>query len=229
MNIFSISDLHLSFLSDKPMDVFGDHWKGHYLKIKDDWLKKVREEDVVLIPGDISWAMNTKEVLPDLKFLEELPGKKLLVKGNHEYWFESRNKFNQLGLKDISFVQNNSVSIGGYSFCGTRGWLIPEEGELSSEDEKIYKRELLRLRASLKEAKAGEPIIVMLHYPPFARDGSPSEFISIMEEFKVKRCVYGHLHGGVKERKFVDGNYGGIEYNLVACDYLDFNLLKLNL
>ena len=226
MNIFSISDLHLSLFREKTMDIFGDHWKNHHEKIKKDWEEKVGEEDLVLIPGDISWAMSLEEALPDLKFIEELPGRKVFVKGNHDYWWGSLRKIENLSLKDCFFLQNNSFSFGGISLCGTRGWVIPEDGEMSEEDEKIFKRECLRLVNSLEKA-SDEVIIVLIHYPPISREGASSQFVEIMKNHGVKACVYGHIHSGAELRPFNDGRREGIDFHLVACDYLDFKLKKI--
>ena len=227
MNIYSIGDLHLSFSKPKPMDMFGDNWQNHPDKIKESWLSKVREEDVVLLSGDLSWAMSLDEASEDLTFVEDLPGKKILIKGNHDYWWQSLSKIENKGYKDCYFIQNNGFSFGDYTFCGTRGWMLPEDNFFSEEDEKIYKRELLRLKMSLENGEKNRPIIVLLHYPPFFRDGRPSEFVEIMEAYSVKACVYGHIHGYFGEREFLTGIHNNIDYHLVSCDYLEFDLKKI--
>lgn len=227
MTIYSISDLHLSFSKDKPMDLFGDNWLNHPEKIKDNWLAQVSPEDCVLLPGDFSWAMTLEEARADFDYLKGLPGKKIFVKGNHDYWWQSLSKIEKNNYKDCYFIQNNAFTFGDYAFCGTRGWILPEDGPLSEEDEKIYKRELLRLSFSLEQAEKGKPIMVLLHYPPFSRDGSASEFVTLMEQYSVKYCVYGHIHGHFNERAFLSGLRNGITYNLVSCDYLGFDLKKI--
>ena len=225
MNIFSIGDLHLSLFREKTMDIFGDHWKNHHEKVKKDWEERVGSEDIVLIPGDISWGMSLEEALPDLKFIEALPGKKIFIKGNHDYWWGSLNKIEQLSLKDCYFIQNNHFTFNDITFCGTRGWNIPEDGELSEEDQKIFRRECLRLENSLNKAET--PIIVLMHYPPIAKDGRNSHFVNIMKEHEVAICVYGHIHSGTEMRNFIDGNREDVEFHLVACDYLNFKLKKI--
>lgn len=226
MNIFSISDLHLSLFREKTMDIFGEHWKDHHEKVKRDWEKRVSAEDIILIPGDISWAMSLSEALPDLKFIEALPGKKIFVKGNHDYWWGSLQKIEDLSLKDCYFLQNNSFSFNGISFCGTRGWLIPEDGEMNEDDHKIYKRECLRLINSLEKAENDKQMVLM-HYPPVSKEGIDSQFVEIMKDYNVKVCVYGHIHSGAELRNFINGDRGGIQFYLVACDYLDFKLKKI--
>ena len=227
MNIYSISDLHLSFAKPKYMDIFGDNWKNHSEKIKDSWLSLVSKNDVVLLPGDLSWAMNLENVAKDIEFIENLPGKKILVKGNHDYWWQSLNKISRKEYKDCYFIQGNAFVFGDYVFCGARGWILPEDNRLTTEDDKIYKRELLRLRMSLENAEKNKSIIVLLHYPPFFIDGSPSKFIEIIENYPVIACVYGHIHGYFGDRKFLTGMYNNINYYLVSSDYLEFNLKKI--
>ncbi len=224
--IFGISDLHLSLSQDKPMDIFGDNWIDHHKKIAENWLEQVDNEDIVLIPGDLSWAMKLEDAIKDLEFIEDLPGKKILIKGNHDLWWSSISKLRNLNFNNVHFIQNDSYDYKDISICGTRGWLIPEDGELSPEDEKIYKRELIRLEKSLMSAKLDRKI-VLLHYPPMGKNGKNSEFIDIMEKYRVERCVYGHLHNRFDNRAFIDGKIGNIEFNLLSCDYLNFNLLKL--
>ena len=224
--VYSISDLHLSMGSDKPMDVFGANWTDHHLKIAADWKEKVGPEDLVLVPGDLSWGLKLEEAIPDLKFLEELPGTKLLVKGNHDLWWGSLTKIRGLGLSGIHFLQNDSFSHEGVSYCGTRGWILPEDGPLTEEDEKIYKRELQRLELSLKTAKDDRKV-VLIHYPPLGRDGQPSAFVSLMKSYGVEACVYGHLHNRFDNRQIVEGLVDGIIFRLVSCDYLDFKLIKM--
>ena len=208
------------------MDVFGDHWLDHHLKIRKDWMEQVKEEDVVLLPGDTSWALKMEDALEDLHFLENLPGIKILVRGNHDYWWTGPSKLKGLGLKNIVFIQNDSFDHEGISYCGSRGWILPEDGSLSLEDQKIYDRELQRLELSLASAKEQRKI-VLLHYPPFSRDGLDSTFVELMKRHQVEVCVYGHLHNHFEHRAFLEGMRHGISFKLVSCDYLDFKLTKI--
>lgn len=232
MSIYAISDLHLSFGTDKPMNVFGDNWENHSDKIKENWLKTVKDEDTVILPGDLSWGMTFEEAKLDFKYLNDLPGRKILLKGNHDYWWGTTNKINlflkENGFKNIDILYNNSYLIENKIICGTRGWTISDNSE---DDEKILKREILRLEMSLKDGikKYGEDkeIIVCMHYPPtneIFKDNS--EFMKIMKKYNVKKCIYGHLHGEA-HKEAVQGNIGGILVQLVSCDYTNFNLISL--
>lgn len=229
MAIYAISDLHLSFGEDKPMDIFGEHWENHYEKIKEDWNKKVTENDLVLLPGDFSWSMKLQNTYNDFKFIEELPGKKILLKGNHDYWWTTlksmRKYLEENEFNSIDFLYNNSYEFGNYYICGTRGWTISEN---DSENKKIYKREVERLKLSLESLKQFEGkknIIVCMHYPPI-RTNEISEFVDVMNEYNVKICIYGHLHGA-SQKEVVEGNIKDIEFKMVSCDYTDFKLIKL--
>ena len=201
MSIYAISDLHLSFSTNKPMNIFGDNWNNHEKKIKDNWLKTVTAEDTVLLPGDFSWGMNFEETKPDFEYLNELPGRKIILKGNHDYWWGTVNKIKEFfqtnNFNNIDILYNNSYLVEDKIISGTRGWTITGNDE---ENEKIYKREVLRLEMSLKDGinKYGEDkeIIVCMHYPPTNEDiMGKSEFIQIMKKYNVKKCIYGHLHG----------------------------------
>lgn len=229
MKIYGISDLHLTSSVDKPMDIFGPGWVGHWDKIRADWAQKVREEDVVLIPGDISWGMTLDQALEDLKQISELKGTKVISKGNHDYWWQSYSKICNLDLPGIFFLQNNAKKIGDYVFCGTRGWAIPDINT-GEEDKKIFYREVMRLELSLKEGKRiseGAEIIGMMHYPPFNAHNAPSPFTDLFSEYGVKKVVYGHLHG--EENKHVRRciAVGGVDYLLISCDYLDNKLTSI--
>ncbi len=201
MSIYAISDLHLSFNTDKPMNIFGDNWKNHEKKIQESWITTIKNEDTVLLPGDFSWGMTFEEAKLDFEYLNRLPGRKIMLKGNHDYWWGTLNKikafFKSNNFNDIDILYNNSYLVEDKIICGTRGWTISGNDE---ENEKIYKRELLRLEISLKDGinKYGESkeIIVCMHYPP-TNDTlmENSEFIQIMKKYNVKKCVYGHLHG----------------------------------
>ncbi len=234
MNIYTIGDLHLSLASNKPMEIFGSHWAGHAEKIAAAWREVVQSEDVVVVPGDISWAIDFDEVLPDLQFLQELPGRKILLKGNHEHWWSTGKKLENLKtahhLTSISFLHNAYIYIEekGVCICGTRGWKCPERGNaegLSEQDMKIYRRELLRLERSLEGAAAcGSEILAFIHYPPFNYHHDPNEFTELLEKYRVKHCYYGHLHGP-SHRWALNGKLADsslTDYRLVSADYLDF-------
>ncbi len=224
MALYTISDLHLGFNVEKPMDVFGDRWKDHCDKIKMNWLSKITEEDMVLIAGDISWSLKEQDSKYDLDWINELPGKKIISKGNHDYWWGSISKLNKM-YENTKFVQNNFYFYEDYAICGTRGWICPNGDKYTDKDEKIYKREQIRLRLSLETAKRNkfEKIIVMLHYPPTNEKFEESEFTKIIKEYGVKKVIYGHLHGPVLSGKVLNGYLDGVEYILTSADYLDFN------
>ncbi len=225
--IFSISDLHLGTCVDKPMDVFGKKWEGHFEKIKQDWLQKVGEEDVVLLAGDLSWAMTLEDVKKDLAMLAELPGKKVLLKGNHDYWWQSISKVRSILPEGFFALQNDVLRIGKYLICGSRGWLADSDME---EDKKIYARELIRLELSLsamsKERKEGDVVVGMTHYPPFDVSLSPSPVTELFAKYEVPMAVYGHLHGNVYAKKKV--YLSGTDYFLTSCDLVDFSLVTVS-
>jgi len=219
--LFGISDLHLPGSTDKTMDLFGPQWTNHGQQIAVNWLNAVQEEDIVLIPGDISWAMKLPEAQPDLDLIGSWPGRKVLVRGNHDYWWQSISKLRQALPPTMYAIHNDSLHLEGINFCGTRGWKIPGDEGFTQEDEKIYLRDLHRLELSLQAIRAEGEIIVMLHYPPFNEKGEPSGFVSLMKQYGVAKCVYGHLHGP-KGKGGVTGPVDGISYYLVSCDQLGF-------
>jgi len=227
MALWAISDLHLAINSDKPMDIFGDKWANHDEKIKENWLSKVAPCDTVLIAGDISWSMSMDDGIEDLEWIHKLPGTKILIKGNHDYWWSSITKLNSL-YEDMDFIQNNFFSYKDVAICGTRGWNCPGSTRFSTHDEKIYDRELIRLRLSLDAAvkKGFTKIIVMLHYPPTNDKFEETELIKIVKEYNVARVIYGHLHGPSLNRLY-EGNIEGVEYIVTSCDYLNFDPLKI--
>ncbi len=224
--IYAISDLHLSFLVNKPMDMFGVNWKNHYKKIKEDWNLKVKSDDLVLIPGDVSWAMDLEDASLDFDFISKLPGEKIFVKGNHDYWWNSLSKLNnKYSNSNFIFLQNTSVLYNNISICGTRGWLCPNDINYTKEDEKIYNRELIRLESSLKKKDIrSEEIIVMMHYPPMNENKEESGFVKLFYKYNVNTVIYGHLHGKDSFINAPIGNINGINYKLVSADYLDFKL-----
>ena len=224
MALYTISDLHLGFNVEKPMDIFGDKWKNHCDKIKENWLSKIKEEDTVLIAGDISWSLREQDSKYDLDWINELPGKKIISKGNHDYWWGSISKLNKM-YENTKFLQNNYYEYKDYAICGTRGWICPGGDKYTTKDRKIYDREQIRLKLSLDAAKKNgfEKIIVMLHYPPTNDVFEESEFIKIIKEYKVKKVIYGHLHGPVLLGKVLNGYVDEVEYILTSADYLDFD------
>ena len=223
MALFSISDLHLSFGTDKPMDVFGERWKNYEQRLMENWNNAVSADDVVIVNGDNSWAMYLEDTFKDFDFINKLNGTKLISKGNHDYWWTTMKKHekwcNENGFDSIKFLHNNYYMYKDVAICGTRGWQLTSRNE---EDLKVYNREKERLILSLKLASAQSPsqIIVALHYPP------DSEFKQIMEEYNVRICLFGHLHAaGFKDYSDYDEN--SISYRLVSCDYLQFKPYKI--
>ena len=230
MRVFAIGDLHLPGGDLKPMDVFGPHWENHFERICADWRAKVSEEDVVLIPGDISWAMQLQDALDDLRRIAQLPGRILILRGNHDFWWSSLTQLRCSLPERMHAVQNDAYDAGDFVFCGTRGWMIPGQGT-SAQDEKIYKREALRLEMSLSAARKiaqGRPVVAMMHYPPLLPEhkAGGTAFTSLLSAYGVSRCVYGHLHGQSVQRG-VRGLYEGVMYDLVSCDALSFQLLDV--
>ena len=225
MKIYAIGDLHLSLNPgvDKPMDVFGIGWENHHERLKQNWEARVNEEDVVIIPGDVSWGLKLEEAMTDFEWISKLPGKKLIFKGNHDLWWKGIKKLNNL-FDDIHFIQNDCyfISEESLAICGTRGWISPGLDGFDEHDLKIYKREIIRLKFSLEEAKKlrADKIIVALHYPPSNESSSRSELIEVMKDYGVDNCLYGHLHGMHVYPKGIKGNYDKIEYKLVSLDYL---------
>lgn len=224
LSIYAISDLHLSFKNKKPMDIFGDIWKEHENKIKEDWIEKVKEEDLVLLPGDFSWATYLEDTYLDFEYLKKLPGKKLLLKGNHDYWWGTVTSMRKF-LKDnnfdnIDFIYNNSYMFEDYIIVGTRGWSILEDGNM----EKMLKREVARLELSFKDGieKYGEDkqFIVCMHYPP------SKEFLQVIKKYNVKVCLYGHLHGA-QQLDVKEGIVDGVNLKMVSSDYLKFKIKKI--
>ncbi len=232
MSIYAIADLHLSFNHPKPMDIFGNNWENHAVKIKDDWIKNVKDQDTVLIPGDFSWETYLEDTYKDFEFLDKLPGKKILLKGNHDYWWTTltniRNYLKENNFNTIDILSNNSYELENYMVVGTRGWDYTKQ-----DDRKIIQREIGRLKLSLEDAKntnENKPTLVCMHYPPISKNYLNNEFerkiINLLKEYKVKKCIYGHLHG-VSHAQAIVGEREGIEFNLVSADYLNFKLFKI--
>ncbi len=232
MKLFAIADLHLPGGDDKPMDVFGPQWDGHFQRISRDWRQRVAPEDLVLIPGDISWAMQLSHALPDLEAIGALPGQKLLIKGNHDYWWSSLTRVQEALPAGMKALQHSAADVGGWVVCGTRGWMFPTgDAPLSPEDDRVYRRELLRLEMALAEAErmaAGRPVVVMLHYPPLYDTQRDTAFTELLTARGAHTVVYGHLHGSGIRAGF-SGMHRGVRYALVSCDSLDFQLMELSM
>ena len=221
MHVYAIGDLHLSFSSDKPMDVFGPAWRNHAARLEDAWRARVSEEDLVLIPGDISWAMQLKGASPDLAFIGRLPGKKLLLRGNHDYWWSSLTQVRAALPEGTYALQNDAFCCGGLCVAGSRGWSCPGGSGFTLTDEKIYQRELQRLELSLARVPPGRRTVVMLHFPPFNERRQASGFTRLIEDSGAELAVYAHLHGAAQKNAF-EGTLNGVRYLLVAADHLDF-------
>ncbi len=226
MNIYAIGDLHLSSNSNKPMDIFG--WYNHKEKIFEDWKIKVKDDDLVLLAGDTSWALHLDEAKQDLDEITNLPGVKVIIKGNHDYWWSTISKMNKL-YDNMFFLHNNIYVSNEYVICGTRGWLCPNETKFTSDDLRIYEREAMRFKNSLDKAKeySTKKIIAMLHYPPTNELYEKSLFTDLIDENKVDKVIYGHLHGGEFFGTGLQGMLNKTEYSLVSCDYLDFKLKQI--
>lgn len=229
MSIYAIGDLHLSGEPPaKPMEIFGSQWQGHKEKIKQNWLAAVSDNDTVIVCGDISWALCLNEAIPDLEWLAKLPGRKLLLRGNHDYWWTSLAKMQARFGNSLEFIQNGCLLAEDIAVCGTRGWILPSAEVFTAEDEKIYRREGIRLELSLKAAAALKPkaIITALHYPPLFAPEERTLFTDLMEKYGVSQCVYGHIHG---ENHVIvyEGLRAGVNYKLVSCDTQNFQLHKI--
>lgn len=228
MKIFAIADLHFDYKKEKPMNVFGDNWIDHEEKIIENWKSVVKEDDIVLVPGDISWAAKLEEALGDLSRIDELPGTKIIGKGNHDYWWATSSKLDRLELKTIKFLKNNSYEFENMVICGTRGWDTMEEHSEDETNKKIFLRELNRFKISLDSArKAKKPITVMLHFPPFDSNGLPNEFFGVLKEYNAEICIYGHLHGEEGHKNVREGLIDNVNVHCVSSDYMNFNLKRI--
>lgn len=231
MKIFAISDLHLSFGTNKPMDIFGGNWENYLQKIVDDWNLRVCDDDVVLIAGDISWAMKLDDTKQDFSFLASLKGNKVIIRGNHDYWWNSISAVRSVLPPKTFAIQNDAIKFGDYIICGTRGWTVPEASFETAHDEKIFKREVLRLNLTLQNAKRlqdnNQKILCMMHFPPTNSRRENSEFTSLLEEFGVHSVVYGHLHGK-KVRSDLLFRRNGVNYFLTSCDLTDNKLILID-
>lgn len=229
MALYAIGDLHLSLGSDKPMDVFGGRWESYVDKIKEGF-SGLMASDTCVLCGDISWGMSLEESRDDFKFISALPGKKLILKGNHDYWWSTAAKtqkfFESNMISNIAILSNNCFRFGDLAVCGTRGWFFEEETG-TAHDKKILAREVLRLEASLKAAGQAPEKICFLHYPPVYRNYVCREIIDLMKQYGVKNCWYGHIHSH-GHRSAVTGDFEGISYHMVSADFVDFKPVKVN-
>jgi len=237
MNIFAVADTHLSFGEkiDKPMDIFGSIWKDYEVRLKENWEKVVEPSDLVLIPGDISWAMKFEDAKADLKWIDNLPGKKLLLKGNHDLWWASMKKMKG-SFPSIFFLQNDAYvdEKNLFAIIGSRGWLCPADSNFKKEDEKIYQREILRIKMSIEDyqkkinsanvQRDKFQLFAMTHFPPTAPNKEETEFTKLFKEAGVKRAVYGHLHSAKAFENGPKGLFNGVEYMLVSLDSLNAKL-----
>ena len=222
MALYAIGDLHLSLSSNKPMDVFGEGWKDYVRRIGEGF-SQLNDEDVTVLCGDLSWGMSLEESLEDFRFIDALPGRKILLKGNHDYWWNTVSKMERFlkehELTTISFLYNNCLTYGDKAICGTRGWFYELDNQ-GTHNEKMLLREAGRLETSLKLAGERE-ILCYLHYPPLYQGYECPEILRLLREYRVKACYYGHLHGASHRRR-IEGERGGTDFSLVAADYLRF-------
>ncbi len=230
MKIYAISDLHISTSTNKPMDVFGGNWVGYLESIHDDWNKKVTDDDIVLIGGDISWAMDIDDAKSDIATLLDLKGKKVLIKGNHDYWWSGIGKVRDMLPEGFYALQNDSIRFDGVVICGSRCWSVPGSPDFTEQDRKIYLRETERLKLSLASANKmrqdGDKLIALVHYPPFNVHREDSLFTELFENNGVDGVVYGHLHGkNVRADKLVLKN--GVKYYLTSCDQVENKLTEI--
>ena len=230
MKIFAISDLHLSINNPKPMDIFGPAWEGYLDKIIDDWHSKVGDDDIVLISGDISWAMKFENAKPDLDLICNLKGTKIILKGNHDYWWSSISELREYLHNNTYAIQNDAYKFGDFVICGSRGWIPFDNGFKSELDEKIYKREIIRMELSLRSAKTlktnNEKIVVMTHFPPYNYRLENNVMIELFKKYDVDVVVYGHLHNEDKSQK-LEFERDGIKYFLTSCDLVGNKLIRI--
>ncbi len=228
MALYAIGDLHLSFGTDKPMDVFGGAWKGYVEKLREG-LSLIRPEDTTILLGDLSWALSLEEAREDFAFINAIPGRKIILKGNHDYWWTTAAKFYRFceenGFRDMYILNNNSYEYEDIAITGTRGWFFEENAAEGSHNDKVFKRELIRLETSLKLAGEKEKYC-FLHYPPRYRGYECPEILSLFRKYGVRQCCYGHLHGD-SHKLAIEGEWEGVEFRLCAADYLRFAPLRL--
>lgn len=234
MAVFVIADLHLDTLTNqKSMEIFGNRWQNYIEKIKKNWTRVVSENDTVILPGDISWALTTEDALADLKWIDALPGRKILMKGNHDFWWSTLSKmrrfFEENDIRTVEFLYNNAIELDSFIAAGSRGWFVDKTVQpvksVAADHAKIINREAIRLRLSLEEAQklseqSGKPIIAFLHFPPVWSDFRCEEILNLLKEFKVTRCYFGHIHGSYAHPSHFFGD--NIEFRMISADFIDF-------
>ena len=227
MALYAIGDLHLCLGAPKPMDIFGGNWTGYMDKLKEG-LSVITSEDTTVLLGDLSWALSLEESAADFVWINEIPGRKIILKGNHDYWWSTAAKFSKFceanGFSNMEILNNNCFEYEDWAICGTRGWFF-EENRSGTHDEKVFRRELCRLEASLKAAGEKRKM-VFLHYPPKYKGYECPEILELLEKYEVRRCFYGHLHGG-SHKLAMEGLWDGVEYRMVSADYLNFKPYKV--
>jgi len=227
MALYAIGDLHLCLGAPKPMDIFGGNWTGYMDKLKEG-MSAITDADTTVLLGDLSWALSLEESAADFAWINEIPGRKIILKGNHDYWWSTAAKFNKFceanGFENLNLLNNNCYEYEDWAICGTRGWFFEEERS-GAHDEKVFKRELCRLEASLKAAGEKRKM-VFLHYPPRYKGYECREILELLEKYEVRRCFYGHLHGG-SHKLAMEGLWDGVEFRLVSADYLNFSPFKV--
>lgn len=227
MALYAIGDLHLCLGAPKPMDIFGGAWIGYMEKLRDG-MSVITDQDTTVLMGDLSWALDLPSSAADFAWINQIPGKKIILKGNHDYWWSTAAKFNKFcaeqGFENFYLLNNNCYEYGEYAICGTRGWFFEDERS-GQHDEKVFKRELIRLEASLKAAGERQKY-VFLHYPPRYKGYACTEILQLLEKYGVRRCFYGHLHGG-SHKLAMEGLWDGVDFKLCASDYIHFTPYKV--
>lgn len=228
MSVFAIADLHLSLAPnvDKPMDIYGYRWHEHVQRLERNWRDMISDDDTVIIAGDISWALKLEDAKYDLDWVDSLPGNKVMYKGNHDLWWNGITKLNKM-YDSITFVQNDCFVTEDFVVCGTRGWLTPDNDEFKEADEKVYRRELMRMQSSLEagkryiEVNPSLEMIAVMHYPPVSKTASFSGFQQLFEDYGIKHVIYGHIHGEDGFKNAIKGEHHGVNYELISCDFLN--------
>lgn len=227
MALYAIGDLHLCLGAPKPMDVFGGNWTGYMDKLKEG-MSVISDADTTVLLGDLSWALSLEESAADFAWINEIPGRKIILKGNHDYWWSTAAKFNKFcaehDFANMLLLNNNCYEYEDWAICGTRGWFFEEERS-GAHDEKVFRRELCRLEASLKAAGEKRKM-VFLHYPPKYKGYECREILDLLEKYEVRRCFYGHLHGG-SHKLAMEGLWDGVDYRLLSADYLNFKPFRV--
>ncbi|MBP5361661.1 MAG: metallophosphoesterase [Ruminococcus sp.] len=232
MSLYAIGDLHLSFSDpSKTMSVFAG-WDNYQEKIEKNWRDIVKPEDTVVLAGDISWGMSIQQAEPDFRFINDLPGRKIILKGNHDYWWVTMRKmegfFAEKGFDTLNILHNNHYEYNGYGICGTRGWVNGTDGEKDEQDEKVLKREVQRLETSIQSAvNAGLEPLVFMHYPPIFASNFNYDILEVLYRYKIKACYYGHIHGRSAHALCVTNTYDDIDFHLIAGDYIQFMPVKV--